>query len=238
MPVRCALCHGPRVPHCHAMCSVQSCTLLRQHSLIGRGLRRSRVFHDIPESIRREMEDLEKRDAIDRIDGTAMLDRLRQIPPETGQILALLAASAPAGGWVEIGTSAGYSALWLALACRERGQTLTTFEILAAKSAMAAQIIVAAGVTDVITLVEGDFLDHVDRLGDIGFCFLDAEKEVYRSCYEAVVPRMVPGALLVADNAMSRQADLQPMLDAALSDPRVDALVIPIGTGELVCRKR
>ena len=44
--------------------------------------------------------------------------------------------------------------------------------------------------------------------------------------------------LLVADNAISRQADLQPMLDAALSDPRVDALVVPIGTGELVCRKR
>jgi caffeoyl-CoA O-methyltransferase len=103
---------------------------------------------------------------------------------------------------------------------------------------MAAQTIAAAGVNDVITLVEGDFLDHVDRLGDIGFCFLDAEKEIYGSCYEAIVPRLVPGALLVADNAISRQADLQPVIDAALSDPRVDALVVPIGTGELVCRKR
>ena len=196
------------------------------------------MFHDIPESIDQTMKELEKRDAIDRVDGTAMLDRLRQIPRETGQFLGLLAASAPKGAWIEIGTSAGYSTLWLALACRESGQTLTTFEILAAKSAMAAQTIAAAGVGDVVTLVEGDFLAYVDTLGDIGFCFLDAEKEIYGSCYEAIVPRLVPGALLVADNAISRQADLQPMIDAALSDPRVDALVVPIGTGELVCRKR
>ena len=196
------------------------------------------MFHDIPESIDQTMKELEKRDAIDRVDGTAMLDRLRQIPPETGQFLGLLAASAPKGAWIEIGTSAGYSTLWLALACRESGQTLTTFEILAAKSAMAAQTIAAAGVGDVVTLVEGDFLAHVDTLGEIGFCFLDAEKEIYGSCDEAIVPRLVPGALLVADNAISRQADLQPMIEAALSDPRVDALVVPIGTGELVCRKR
>ena len=196
------------------------------------------MFHDVPESIRQEMDELEKRDAIDRVDGTARLDRLRQIPPVTGQFLALMAASAPEGAWIEIGTSAGYSALWLALACRERGQTLTTFEILAAKSAMAAQTIAAAGVSDVVTLVEGDFLAHVGTLGDIGFCFLDAEKDVYGLCYEAVVPRLVPGALLVADNAINHQAALQPMLDAALSDPRVDALVVPIGKGELVCRKR
>ena len=196
------------------------------------------MFHDIPDSIQLKMAELENRDALDRGDGTPRLDRLRQIPRDTGEFLALLAGSSPDGAWIEIGTSAGYSALWLALACRERGQHLTTYEILPAKAAMARETFEATGVGDVITLVEGDFLDHAEKLHPISFCFLDAEKEVYGSCYEAVIPRMVTGGLLVADNAINHQATLQSMLDRALSDPRVDAMIVPIGKGELLCRKR
>jgi len=195
------------------------------------------MFHDVPEPVRRRMEELERRDAADRLDGTARLDRLRQIPPETGRFLALLATGAPGGRWVEVGASAGYSSLWLALACRDRGWKLTTFEVLPAKAALARETIEAAGVGDVVELVEGDFLAHVDGLDGIGFCFLDAEKELYAACYEAVIPRLVSGGLLVADNAINHRETLQPMLDAALCDGRVDALIVPIGKGELVCRK-
>ena len=49
---------------------------------------------------------------------------------------------------------------------------------------------------------------------------------------------MVPGAILVADNAISHQAELRPMLTRALTDDRVDAVLVPIGTGDLVCRKK
>lgn len=73
---------------------------------------------------------------------------------------------------------------------------------------------------------------------DASFCFLDAEKEIYRDCYEAVVPNMTAGGILVADNAVNHEATLRPMLRRALTDDRVDALVVPIGKGELVCRKR
>jgi predicted O-methyltransferase YrrM len=66
---------------------------------------------------------------------------------------------------------------------------------------------------------------------------LDAEKEIYADCYEAVVPNLVPGGLFIADNAINHRETLQPMLDRALSDPRVDALIMPIGKGVLVCRK-
>ena len=77
------------------------------------------MFHDIPEAILRA-------DGATRGDGRARpqgrdarLERLRQVPRDVGRFAAILAAGTPPGRWIEIGTSAGYSTLWLALACRE-----------------------------------------------------------------------------------------------------------------------
>ncbi len=117
------------------------------------------------------------------------------------------------------------------------GTKITTFEILGEKAELAAKTFAQAGVGDVVKLVHGDALEHLSGIPDIAFCFLDAEKEIYGPCYEAVVPNMVPGGILVADNAINHRPVLQPMLDRALSDPRVDALIVPIGNGELVCRR-
>jgi predicted O-methyltransferase YrrM len=196
------------------------------------------MFHNIPSPILSRMQQLEEIDSRDRQDGTPRLERLRQIPPDTGRFLALLAASAPTDGtWVEIGTSAGYSTLWLSLAAQEKGQTVTTFEVLPAKVALARETFRSAGVQELVQLVEGDAREHLRQFEQIAFCFLDAEKEVYEACYELVVPRLTPGGLLVADNAINHRETLQPMLDRALADGRVDALIVPIGKGELVCRK-
>ena len=93
-------------------------------------------------------------------------------------------------------------------------------------------------VSDTVELIHGDALEHLPSYERIAFCFLDGEKKTYEHCYEAIVPRMVCGGLLVADNAISHQAALQPMLDCALRDERVDAMIVPIGTGELLCRRR
>jgi predicted O-methyltransferase YrrM len=183
------------------------------------------------------MEYLEKIDTRDREDGTPRLQRLRQIPPETGKFLALLAAGAPEGKVIEIGTSAGYSTLWLALACEMQGSRIDTFEVLPEKVQLAHQTFQAAQVENIVNLVAGDAREYLEQYDDIAFCFLDAEKEVYADCYELVIPRLVKGGLLVADNAINHRATLQPMLDRALADERVDALIVPIGKGELVCRK-
>jgi len=183
------------------------------------------------------MVELEAIDARDREDGTGRMERLRQIPPVTGKFIALQAAAAPPGEIIEIGTSAGYSTLWLALAARETGRRITTFECLPEKAALARETFRVTGQKDIVTLVEGDARDHLTEYADISCCFLDAEKEVYLDCYKLIVPNLVPGGLLMADNAINHAATLQPMLDHALSDSRVDALVVPVGKGVLLCRK-
>jgi caffeoyl-CoA O-methyltransferase len=195
------------------------------------------MFHSISPSVLERMRYLERLDAQDRVDGTPRLIRLRQIPPETGKFLALLATAAPAGMILEVGTSAGYSTLWLALACEALGRPITTIEILPEKAKLARETFQAAEVEKTVRLVEGDAREYLKLSGPIAFCFLDAEKEVYGECYEAVIPKLVPGGWLVADNAISHRDALKPMVDRALRDDRVDALIVPIGKGELVCRK-
>ena len=195
------------------------------------------MFHDIPTAIEERMRYLVSTDEKDRLDGTPNESRLRQIPPETGKFIALLAATAPQGTYLEIGTSAGYSTLWLTLACRKTGRQLVTFEVLEEKIRLARETFKAAGVEESVKLKTGDARECLHIYKDISFCFLDADKEVYFDCYEQVVPNMVKGGLLVADNAITHKEVLTPMLDRALNDKRVDALIVPIGSGVLVCRK-
>ena len=195
------------------------------------------MFHKIRPAILSRMQYLEQIDRQDRNDGTPRLQRLRQIPPETGKFLALLSASAPEGDWIEIGTSAGYSTLWLALAGEQTGRKMITYEILPEKVALARETFRLAQVEDTVHLVEGDALEHLREHIRIAFCFLDAEKEIYGDIYEAVIPKLVKGGYLVADNAVNHRETLAPMLERAVSDERVDSVIVPIGKGELVCRK-
>jgi len=195
------------------------------------------MFHSIRQSVLDRMKYLEQIDIRDREDGTPRSQRLRQIPPETGKFLALLAANVPDGMYLEIGTSAGYSTLWINLACEMLARTIHTYEVLPEKVELARETFRVAQAGKTINLVEGDIRNYFSQIENVAFCFLDAEKEIYDECYETIIPKLVKGGLLVADNAVNHREILKPVLDRALTDNRVDAMIVPIGKGELVCRK-
>ena len=195
------------------------------------------MFHNIPEVMIERMHFLENIDSIDREDGTPRMQRLRQIPPETGKFLSLLAASAPKGEFIEIGTSAGYSSLWIALACEVHGVRLKTHEILESKIKIAKETIKVTKMEKFIELIEGDVRKFLNNYKNIAFCFLDAEKEIYEECYDLVIPKMIKGGLFIADNAINHYETLKTMINKVLNDTRVDAIIVPIGKGVLLCRK-
>ena len=195
------------------------------------------MFQTISRKMAARLDELEKRDAADRTDGTPHMLRLRQIPKETGQFLALSCANAPKGKVLEIGTSAGYSSLWLILACIERGDHLTTFEVLPEKVLLARETFQITEVEDHVNLIHGDARQLLKNYADIAFCFLDAEKDVYMDCYEQLMPKLLPGGIIIADNLISHAKDLQSFKDHVMQDPNVDAVLVPIGKGELFIRK-
>jgi predicted O-methyltransferase YrrM len=189
----------------------------------------------IPAGTRAVMRDLEARDAEDRVDGTRRAERLRAVRPEVGELLCTLALAIEARTIVEIGTSGGYSTLWLASAALRTGGRVTTFEVDPTKVARATRAFEEAGVAGVVDLVHGDGLEGLARFrGDADLVFLDAEKEDYEAFVEAIVRALRPDGVLVADNLLSHAGALEGFRRAALEHPELSGLVVPIGRGELV----
>jgi predicted O-methyltransferase YrrM len=189
----------------------------------------------VPESVRTVMAELQAIDAVDRIDGTPQSARLRAISAEVGQFLLTLALSIRATNIVEVGTSGGYSTLWLAVAASRLGGRVTTFEIDAAKAALARDTFRRADVETIVDLREADGgAGLLDFGAPVDMVFLDIEKHDYVRLLDIAVGVLRPSGLFVADNLISHADELVDFRARALSDPRLTGLVVPIGTGELV----
>lgn len=195
------------------------------------------MFHSIEDRITARMRELEALDAQDRANNTPKLERLRQIPADTGKFLALQAALAPDGAFLEIGTSAGYSAMWISLATIARGVRLQTFEILEAKARLARETLAKTGLDAHIDFVHEDARERLAGIADVAFCFLDAEKEVYTDCFRLLLPNLKPGGIILADNMTSHSKELAGFLQLVEQEPTLDAVVVPIGNGVLLCRR-
>jgi predicted O-methyltransferase YrrM len=195
------------------------------------------MYHTIPEQIKDCMRELESRDIAERGSDMPMGQRLRQVSPDTGKFLAMLCLDAPNGMIVEVGTSGGYSGLWLSLACKQRNDKLTTFEVQEDKVIVARETFRKAGVDTTINVIHGDVRNYISRFPPTAFCFMDAEKDVHQDCYEQIIPNMLSGGMLVANGALAQTDQLSLYLGHAYRDPRVDTLVVPIGRGLLICRK-
>ena len=188
------------------------------------------MFHDISADMQQVMRELEEQVTRDQ-------RSLRSVTADVGRCLSLLAMSAPRGAFLELGSSGGYSSLWLSLAARARGLTLTTVDLDEKKVALARANISRAGAADSVQVVHGDALDYATRFEDIAFCFSDIEPpERNATVYEKVVPRLVPGGWLVIDNMTSPRIQTD-LLNRAQTDPRVDCVLLPFPKGDLVCRK-
>lgn len=195
------------------------------------------MFHEMSAGMVECMRRLQSLDAEQRKQGVPTVDRLCAVSPETGRFLALLAATVPSGALLEIGTSGGYSTLWLALAARVRGQCVQSFERSAAKLSIARDTFARSDVTDIINVTEGDVRNFLPDCRAVAFCFIDHEKSQYIECYEMLMPNLVAGAIIAADNIHSHEEALAPFVDHVIADSRVDAVVIPIGKGVLLVRK-
>ena len=134
--------------------------------------------------------------------------RYLSVPEEDGRLLRVLAESIGAKHVVEVGTSTGYSGLWLLLALTRTGGQLTTYEIDRGRLEQARANFARAGLASLATLVLGDAHVEVRKLkGPLDLVFLDADKEGYLDYLSALLPRVRAGGLVVAHNMASPPPD-------------------------------
>jgi len=164
--------------------------------------------------------------------------RMLNITPETGRLLWILVRSARATRILEVGTSNGYSTIWLADAARATGGRVTTLELNPAKVKLARENLARAGLADRVEVLEGRAVDALGTLpGPLDFVFLDADRGNYLTYLELVVPRLVPGGLLVADNVSSHAQELHDYLARVKSHPALFSVTVPVGKGEEISFK-
>jgi caffeoyl-CoA O-methyltransferase len=150
---------------------------------------------------------------------------------EDGRLLRMLAESMGATRVVEIGTSYGYSGLWLALALRGTNGRLTTFEIDERRQARARTNFERAGVLSSVDLVLGDAHLLVTSVkGPVDLVFSDADKEGYLDYLQKLVPVLRPGGLFVTHNIDMAAPQY---LKAISTDAALESTLINVGSGEI-----
>jgi len=164
--------------------------------------------------------------------------RMLNITPDTGRLLWILVRSTRATRILEVGTSNAYSTLWLADAVRGTGGRVITLERDPNKVRMARENVNRAGVGDRIEIVEGSAAESLRALpGPFDLVFLDADRANYLTYLELVVPKLVGGGLLVADNVTSHAQELQEYLARVKWHPELFSVTVPIGNGEEIALK-
>lgn len=134
---------------------------------------------------RLELEDRKQREA-----GLPPEQRNRSITRTTGQILSMLVRLSKATHVIEIGTSIGYSTLWLALGVKTTHGTVISYEIETARVAQARSNVEQAGLSEVVEVRNED--PRKVELPETDFVFLDAEKRDYIEHFKAIFPKMLP----------------------------------------------
>lgn len=159
--------------------------------------------------ILRELEDLDKslvleetsfRHSFGRIPGENEI-RLWQVPRRTAEFLHFLVSLHKPRRILEIGTSAGYSAIWMADAAKNHGGVVDTIEIFEPKVLLAKKYIKSSRLPN-INLLVGDAIEIARKYrSKIDMLFLDADKENYLTYFRALSRCFRKGTLVVADNA-------------------------------------
>jgi predicted O-methyltransferase YrrM len=164
------------------------------------------------------------------------LARLRNVDPETAELLGVLVRAMRARRVLEVGTSNGHSTLWLADAAEAVGGQVETLDIDPRRTEQALANLNRAGLSDVVNCRTIGAAQALAEYRDAAweFVFLDAERPEYSGYWPNLRRTLAPGGMLAIDNAISHESELQSFNRLLGDDGHLTSAVVPIGAGLIV----
>ncbi len=161
------------------------------------------------------------------------IQRYRNIEPESAQYLAMLIRIQQSKRILEIGTSTGYSTLWLADAAQVTQGQLTTLEIDPERTKQAVEYANELKVADVIDFWVGDAKDYLaEHQQQFDLILLDAERETYIEYWQYLQHMINPnGGVLIVDNVISHAAEVKTFISEVKQDTRFMTTTLSVGAG-------
>jgi predicted O-methyltransferase YrrM len=158
--------------------------------------------------------------------------KMLNLEPDTAQFLHILIRSSRRTRLLEIGTSNGYSTIWLAWAARATGGHITSIDRNADKQAQADANLLRAGLRESVDLLCGDATEIVARLpGPFDCVFFDADRLSAPTQLTLLIPKLAPDALILADNVLSHPDEIAGYLAALEALSEFERVIVPIGKG-------
>ncbi len=161
------------------------------------------------------------------------LDRFRNVEPDTAQLLGVLIRATGARRILELGTSNGYSTIWLADAAQATGGRVVSVDVDASRTELARGNLAAVGLDDRVELRVEDAASTLAGAPEAAweFVFLDAERPAYPGYLPGLVRTLVPGGVLAIDNVQSHAHELVEFTALIEREPRLTQTVVPVGAG-------
>ncbi len=159
------------------------------------------------------------------------------VPRKDGEFLHLLVKATRARNVLELGTSHGYSAIWMGLGLEETGGRLTTIEIDRNRYDLARRHVGEAGLSQRITCIKGDAHGEVAKLeGPFDFVFMDADKEGQMDYFKKLYPKkLVPGGILLVHNAIRQANSMRDYLEMIRKHPDFDTVTLSVTMDDGFC---
>ena len=159
------------------------------------------------------------------------------IARETGVMLNMFIKMMNVKNALEIGTSNGYSGLWLAKALKQTGGHLTTIEFYEKRQCIAIENFKTCGVDDIITPIQGSAIMILENLPEdekFDFVFIDANKREYIKYFNLIKPHLTEKCMICADNILSHAEKVQEFVDAIDADDEFQYEILNLPAGLLV----